>query len=182
LIMNKLFSQLSREATAMRMKLVELSHQTKTAHLGSCLSIVDILITLYNGKIMNVSPDNFRDETRDRFILSKGHAANALYAVLAGNGFFPEEMLLEIGHPGSRLEEHPRLGAAPGIEATSGSLGHGLPIGAGMALAAKINSLDYRVFVLMSDGECNEGTVWEAALFAAKRKLNNLRVIIDFNK
>ncbi len=165
-----------------RIKLVEMSHHAKAAHLGSSLSCVDILTALYFGNILSIDPKNPKNPDRDRFILSKGHAASALYATLAYRGFFSETLLDTYGSAGSLLEEHPGPALLAGIEAATGSLGHGLSIGTGMALAGKINNKPYKVVVLISDGECNEGSVWEAALFASKHNLNNLTVIVDFNK
>jgi transketolase len=166
-------------ARRIRGRLVELSHTAKTPHLGSSLSCVDILVALYWGVLRIDDP---LDENRDRFILSKGHAATTLYAVLGEKGLFPMEWLESYAKPGSRLAEHPVRGSAPGIEVTSGSLGHGLSLGVGMALASRIRERSYRVVVVLSDGECNEGSVWEAALMAAAQKLDNLMVIIDYNK
>ncbi|MBM4134959.1 MAG: transketolase [Nitrospira sp.] len=168
-------------ARRIRAKLVELSHTAKTAHLGSSLSCVDILVALYWG-VLRLDIHQPFDEARDRFILSKGHAATSLYAVLAERGFFPKELLDSYASPGSRFSEHPIRGAAPGIEVTSGSLGHGLPLAVGMALAGRIRNQDFRVVVVLSDGECNEGSVWEAALLAAAQGLERLMVIVDYNK
>lgn len=164
-----------------RGKIVEMSHQSRSPHLGSALSCVDILVTLY-WKILNINPSDFNDPTRDRFILSKGHAAQAIYTTLAYRGFFPINLLNSYVQNGSHLAEHPAAFCVPGIEAATGSLGHGLPIGVGMALSTKIKGNNFRVFVLMGDGECNEGSVWEAAMFASSKKLNNLFLIIDYNK
>ena len=119
---------------------------------------------------------------RDRFILSKGHAATALYAVLAQRGYFPQDLLKKYALPGSSLVEHPVLGSVPGVEVTSGSLGHGLSLGLGMALAGRIQGFKFRVYVLLSDGECNEGSVWEAAMLAPSHHLENVVVIVDYNK
>jgi len=174
-------SELEDTARHIRAKLVEMSHTAKAAHLGSALSCVDILVTLYWAKL-NVTPDNINQSDRDRFILSKGHAASALYAALAFKKIIPADLLDTYCRPGSKLEEHPGPGNLPGVEAATGSLGHGLSIGLGMALAGKIKNLDYNVFVLLSDGECNEGSVWEAAMFAPAKKLNRVCVVIDFNK
>lgn len=133
---------------------------------------------------MNIDPSQPNDPLRDRLILSKGHAAAALYATLAERGFFPDTWLDDYARNGSRLPEQPSPNCAPGVEAATGSLGHGLPLGAGMALANRIQSPEqrYHVFVLVSDGECNEGSVWEAAMFAPSQRLTNLTAIIDYNK
>ncbi len=122
------------------------------------------------------------DPLRDRCILSKGHAATALYATLAERGFFPKEWLDSFAQHGSPLAEQPAPNCAPGVELATGSLGHGLPVGIGMAMAARIQKRDYRVFVIMSDGECNEGSVWEAAMFAPATNLERLMVVVDYNK
>lgn len=150
-------------------------------HIPASLSIVEILTVLYNG-ILKVNPENPRDPKRDRFILSKGHACVALYAALADRGFFDKELLNNFGRKGSILGGHPDMHKVPGIEASTGALGHGFPFGVGMALAGKMDKQAYRVFVLLGDGECQEGSVWEAALFAAQQKLDNLIAIIDYNK
>ena len=163
-----------------RLKLLEISNRNKIAHLGSCLSCIDILTVLYK-KILNIDPNNPFDDNRDRLLLSKGHAANSLYVILAESGFFSKELLNTIGLKDG-LDEHPTYLKLPGIESSSGSLGHGLSIGSGISLAGKIMKSKSRTIVLMSDGECNEGSVWEAAMFSAKHKLNNLTAIIDFNK
>lgn len=169
-------------ARVLRSRIIETSHRTGTPHLGSCLSCVDILTAIYFSAL-NIDPSEPRAPDRDRFILSKGHGAAALFQVLAMRGFYPESMLDDYGKDGGLFAEHP---PAPqylaGIEAATGSLGHGLPIGLGMALAGRIQKRDYRVFVLLSDGECNEGSVWEAALFGAAKRLSQVCVIIDFNK
>lgn len=167
-------------AAEFRAKAVEMSHAADAAHLASALSCIDIVAVLYHS-VLRLDPKNPTWEERDRFILSKGHAATALYAALAYKGFITEADLGTYGKVGSLLEEHPspRL---PGVEAATGSLGHGLPCGCGIALASRIKSEDYRTFVLMSDGECNEGSVWEAALFAAANRLGNLCAFVDFNK
>ncbi len=131
---------------------------------------------------MHISPECPDDDNRDRLVFSKGHAASALYAVLAMRGFFPQSILDTYATPGNPLGDHPIHNSVPGLEIAAGSLGHGLPIAAGMALAAKIKSRDYRTFAILSDGECNEGSVWEAAMFAPARQLDNLVAIVDFNK
>lgn len=167
-------------ASRLRANVIEMSHRAEAAHLASALSCIDILAILYSS-VLNVNPMDPRKVDRDRFILSKGHAAAALYATLAWKGFIAPEQLLTYAQQNSLLEEHPSP-KLPGVEAATGSLGHGLPIANGMALAARIQNLPYRVFVLMSDGECNEGSVWEAAMFAAAHGLERLTAIIDFNK
>ncbi len=172
------YPQISKE---IRKKILKMMFVSKTSHLGSCLSCVDILTVLYF-KILSINPKKPRQENRDRFILSKGHAAAALYVTLAQRGFFPEEILNGYCKDGKKLPGHSTRGFVPGVEASTGSLGHGLPMGVGMALAAKNDGKHYRVFVLMSDGECEEGSVWEAAMFANHNKLDNLVAIIDYNK
>lgn len=163
-----------------RKNIVEMSYKGHAGHIGSALSIADILTVLYF-RVLNVNPKNPKAKERDRFILSKGHACAALYSVLARKGFFPIN-LLSTFHKDAGLSGHSDNLEVPGIEAMTGSLGHGLPIGLGMALAGKYDKLKYRVFVLISDAECNEGEVWEAALAASHFKLDNLVVIVDYNK
>ncbi|NDC36984.1 MAG: transketolase [Proteobacteria bacterium] len=150
------------------------------SHVGSCLSISDIIAVLYS-EVLRVDPSAPRAAGRDRFIVSKGHAAAAIYAVLAECGFFPVEQLSSHYRDGATLCGHV-ITDVPGIELSTGSLGHGLPVGVGMALSAKLDGVGHRVFVLLSDGECDEGSNWEAILFAAHHKLNNLTVIVDYNK
>lgn len=174
-------AKLEAVARQIRGKLVEMSHRAKTPHLGSSLSCVDILVAAY-WSALRLDLENPLAPGRDRLILSKGHAATALYATLAYRGFFPLSLLDTYAQPGSCLAEHPGPGCAPGVEAATGSLGHGLSLGLGMALAGRVQGQSYRVFVVMSDGECNEGSVWEAAMFAPARCLDNVMVIIDFNK
>jgi transketolase len=169
-------------ARQLRFKLIEMSHAAGTPHLGSALSCADILVAAYWGKVVKIDPKNPADPSRDRFILSKGHAATALYATLASLGFFPKDWLDNFAKHGSPLAEQPAPNCAPGVELATGSLGHGLPVGIGMALAGRVQKRDYRVFVTMSDGECNEGTVWEASMFAPAQKLDNLAIIVDYNK
>jgi transketolase len=166
----------------LRGRIIETSHRTQTPHLGSCLSCVDILVAAYFA-VLRLDPNAPQDDRRDRFILSKGHAAPALFQVLAERGFYPLSRLDSYGEDGSVFAEHPPAPRfLPGIEAATGSLGHGLPIGVGMALAGRIKKASYRVYALLSDGECNEGTVWEAALMASARGLDRLAVVIDYNK
>jgi transketolase len=173
--------ELDAVARRLRLKLIQMSHAAGTPHLGSALSCVDILVAAY-WNVVKVDAKNPSDPLRDRFILSKGHAASALYVTLAERGFFPKEWLDTFATHGAPLAEQPAPNCAPGVELATGSLGHGLPVGVGMALAARIQKRAYRVFVCMSDGECNEGTVWEAAMFAPAQKLDRLCVVIDYNK
>lgn len=166
----------------LRARIIETSHRSGTPHLGSCLSCVDVLTALYFD-VLRIDPADPRSPTRDRFILSKGHGAPALFQVLAMRGFYPESMLLDYGKDGGVFAEHPPApDCLPGIEAATGSLGHGLPLGLGMAMAGRIRGQDYKVYALLSDGECNEGSVWESAMLAAAQRVDRLCVIVDFNK
>ncbi len=171
---------LNKLSNKMRAKIISLSHTARTPHLASSLSCIDIIVSIYE-KILNFDKDDSKYAERDRFILSKGHAAAALYVVLNKNGIISDEEIDSYASKGSLLEEHPSP-KLKGIEAATGSLGHGLPIGCGIALGAKILNKKYMTYVLMSDGECNEGSVWEAALFAPSKKLSNLCAVVDFNK
>ena len=152
-----------------------------SSHVGSILSIADILAVLY-GAILKYDVKNPKWIDRDRFILSKGHAGAGVYAVLAESGFIPLDKLKTHYQDGSDLSGHVSHKGIPGVEFSTGSLGHGLPVASGIALAAKINKKKYRVFVLLSDGECDEGSNWEAILFAAHHKLDNLVVVVDRNR
>lgn len=172
------YSQISK---GIRNKILKMIFDSQASHIGSALSCVDILTVLYF-KMLSIDPENPLDENRDRFILSKGHAATALYATLAQKGFFSEKILDKYCQDGNRLSGHSTIHCVPGVEVSTGSLGHGLAMGAGMALAEKRDNKNYRVFVLMSDGECDEGSVWEAAMFTSHHKLDNLTAIIDYNK
>lgn len=174
-------ADLDAVARQLRFQLVRMSHTAGTPHLGSALSCVDILVASY-WKVLRIDPRMPDDPARDRFILSKGHAATALYATLATRGFFPETWLDTFAQHRAPLAEQPAPRCAPGVELATGSLGHGLSVGVGMALAARIQRLSHRVYVCLSDGECNEGAVWEAALFAPVHKLDHLCVVIDYNK
>ena len=175
-------ADLEQRARVLRAQIIENSHRTQTPHLGSCLSCVDVLVAAYFAAL-RIDPSRPADPGRDRFILSKGHGAPALFHALAMREFYPASMLADYGVDGGVFAEHPPTpDHLPGIEAATGSLGHGLPIGLGMALAGRIQGRRYNVFALLSDGECNEGSVWEAALLAAAQRVDNLMVIVDFNK
>ncbi|RLA96546.1 MAG: transketolase [Deltaproteobacteria bacterium] len=171
------YSDLSRR---IRAHALCMTHKANASHIGSCLSIADILAVLYGG-VLQVDPARPGWPDRDRFILSKGHGAAAIYAVLAERGFFPKEWLDTYCQNGSKLAGHITYGV-PGVDVSTGSLGHGLPIGCGMALAAKRGGRPYRIFVLLSDGECDEGSTWEAVLFSSHHLLDNLIAIVDYNK
>lgn len=168
-------------ANKVRRDVIEMMHLAHSSHVGSALSIVDILAVLYCD-VMNVNKDMLENSDRDRFILSKGHAGAAVYATLAEQGFFPDEELRSYYSDGSKLSGHVSHKGVAGIEFSTGSLGHGISVATGMALAAKKNGLHYSVYVIVGNGECNEGTVWEAALFACQHQLDNLYVIIDDNR
>ena len=168
-------------AREIRRAVLEMTHRAGSSHVGSALSAADLIAALYSG-IVRIDPARAASPERDRFILSKGHACAALYAALAGRGFFPKSWLRDFCQDGSPLAGHATHKGIPGVEVSTGSLGHGLSIGCGLALAAKRDAAAYRVFVLLSDGECDEGSVWEAALFAAHHALDNLVAIVDYNK
>jgi transketolase len=167
-------------ALSIRARALRLVHAAKASHIGSCLSMADLLAVLY-GDVLRVDPTAPDWDQRDRFILSKGHAAAILYATLAERGFFAAEELDQYCRPGSRLTGHASH-HVPGVEVSTGSLGHGLSIGCGMALAGHRDARSYRVFVLLSDGELDEGSNWEPILFAAHHRLDNLVAIVDYNK
>ncbi len=175
------FEPLLAVAARIRGRIIQLSHQARTPHLGSSLSFVELLVYLY-WNFLEISPSQVKSPDRDRFILSKGHGITTLYAVLAERGFFSPELFEGYAQEGSPLPEHPSPHCVPGIEAATGSLGHGLSISTGIALASKMNGIPFSVVSLLSDGECNEGSTWEAALLAPVHKLNNLIAIVDFNK
>lgn len=168
-------------ARAIRIHSLRMVYSAKASHVGSCLSMADLLAVLY-GRILRVDPSRPDWAERDRFILSKGHGAAAVYATLAEQGFFPVEWLDTYCKDGSKLAGHITHHGVPGVELSSGSLGHGLPIGCGMALAGNRGRLSYRVFVMLSDGELDEGSNWEAILFAPHHRLDNLVAIVDYNK
>lgn len=163
-----------------RHRLIRMSHDAQSAHLGGALSCVDLLVALY-WEVLKIDPTRPNDPKRDRLIFSKGHAVSALYAALAMRGFFPEQRLETYNQPSSGLPEQPSPGCAPGVEWATGSLGHGLGVGLGMALAANIQKQSYSTYVIMSDGECQEGSVWEAAMLAPRLPIAPLTVLVDFN-
>ncbi|MDC1296509.1 transketolase [Alphaproteobacteria bacterium] len=185
--MNKTFHKnalnivLNDRSKYLRKLAVKTLESGKRAHLGSAMSIMEIIIALYDN-IMNINSKNFKDLNRDRFILSKGHGCLALYVMLADKKFFPPEFLLKFCHFDSILGGHPEFKKIPGVEASTGALGHGLPIAVGMAISAKIHKRKNQVYVLLGDGEINEGSIWESALSASKHQLSNLTVLIDYNK
>ena len=168
-------------AKAIRLHALRMTSTGGSSHVGSVFSMADLLAVLY-GKVLRHDPARPQWAQRDRFILSKGHAGAGVYAVLAERGFFPAEQLQQHCQNGSTLSGHVSHKGMPGVEVSTGSLGHGLSIGAGMAYAAALDGSDHRVVVLMSDGECDEGSVWEAVLFAAHHKLGRLLTVIDYNK
>lgn len=168
-------------ALRIRRRLVQMTHQARSSHVGSGLSAADLLAVLYGG-ILRVDPARPEWDERDRFVFSKGHAAAALYAALAERGFFPQERLETFYADGSALMGHVSAKDVPGVDISTGSLGHGLSVACGMALAGRRDERAYRVFALLSDGECDEGSTWEAALFAGHHRLSNLTAIIDYNK
>ncbi|MEG1742144.1 MAG: transketolase, partial [Acetivibrio sp.] len=176
--MNKL--ELQKTANEIRKGIVTAVHSAKSGHPGGSLSATDIFTYLYFEE-MNIDPKDPKKEERDRFVLSKGHVAPGLYSTLANRGFFPVEDLKTLRHVGSYLQGHPDMKHIPGVDMSSGSLGQGVSVAAGMALSAKMDKKDYRVYTLCGDGEIQEGQIWEAAMFAGHRKLDNLVVIVDNN-
>ena len=171
---------LKQVACKVRMGIIEGTHAAKAGHPGGSLSCTDILTYLYF-KHMNIDPKNPKMENRDRFVLSKGHAAPALYATLALKGFFPTEDMKTLRKADSYLQGHPSMKCVPGVDMSTGSLGQGISAAVGMALAAKLDNKDFRVYTILGDGEIEEGQVWEAAMFANAKKLDNLVVIVDNN-
>lgn len=168
-------------AKKLRIHAIEMAHFSKESHVASALSICDIVAVLYND-ILKKFPEEERCAKRDRFILSKGHACAAVYAALAETGFFDVKELNTQGQDGSRLSGHITYKDVPGVELSTGSLGHGCCVAAGMALNAKLTNAEYRIFVIVGDGECDEGSVWEMALFAHQYQLDNLVIIVDHNR
>ncbi len=176
-----LATPLDARSKALRNDVLEIFESSRRGHLGSTFSLIEILRVLYDD-ILRVDPAQPDWEERDRFILSKGHGCLALYVVLADKGFFPREELAKFCAPDGILGGHPDHRKVPGVEASTGSLGHGASIGVGMALYAKRSKAKHRVFVVLGDGECNEGSVWEAAMCAGKYGLTNLTFVVDYNK
>ncbi|WP_173443230.1 transketolase [Selenomonas ruminantium] len=171
---------LQAKAIDIRKDIVTMIQRAGTGHIGGDLSVTDILVDLYY-KQMNISPEQLDDPDRDRFVLSKGHCVEALYAILADKGFFPKDELVTYAKYQSKFIGHPN-NKIPGIEVNSGSLGHGLSVGVGMALAARMEKRPYRTYVVMGDGECDEGSVWEAAMAGYQYKLDNLTAFVDRNR
>ena len=172
--------ELKKTANQVRKGIVSAVHSAKAGHPGGSLSAADIFTYLYFEE-MNIDPKNPKMADRDRFVLSKGHTAPGLYSALANRGYFPVEDLKTLRHLGSYLQGHPCMQETPGVDMSSGSLGQGISAAVGMALAAKMDNKDYRTYTLLGDGEIQEGQVWEAAMFAGHRKLDNLVVIVDNN-
>ena len=173
-------AELKKTANEVRKGIIKSTHAAKSGHPGGSLSAADVFTYLYFVEL-NVDPKNPKDENRDRFVLSKGHVAPGYYSTLAERGFFPKEDLLTLRHVGSYLQGHPDMKKIPGVDMSSGSLGQGISAAVGMALAAKLQNKDYRTYTLLGDGEIQEGQVWEAAMLASHRKLDNLVVIVDNN-
>ncbi|MBQ8682361.1 MAG: transketolase [Selenomonadales bacterium] len=171
---------LQTKAKAIRRNIVKMITEAKSGHPGGSLSAADIVTTLYFAE-MNVDPQNPKDPNRDRFVLSKGHAAPVLYATLAAKGYFPEEELMSLRQVNTRVQGHPSMKDLPGVDMSTGSLGQGLSAANGMALAARLDGSDRRVFVLMGDGELQEGMIWEAAMLAGHYKLSNVTAFVDYN-
>ena len=174
-------TELKKTANNIRKGIIEEVHAAKSGHPGGSLSSADIVTYLYFEELRNIDPEDPKNPDRDRFVLSKGHAAPVLYAALAEKGFFPKEELLTLRKIGSRLQGHPDMHLLPGIDMSTGSLGQGISTAVGMALAGKLDKKDYRVYTLLGDGEIQEGQVWEACMFAGFKKLDNLVVIVDNN-
>ena len=172
--------ELKRTANNLRISIIEEVYNAKCGHPGGSLSIADIMTYLYFVE-MNIDPKNPKMDNRDRFVLSKGHTAPALYAALAERGFFPKEDLVTLRKTASYLQGHPDMKGVPGVDMSTGSLGQGISTACGMALSAKVSGDGYRVYTVLGDGESEEGQVWEAAMFAAHYKLDNLVAIVDFN-
>ncbi len=174
-------SALESVANQRRMDIVSMITEAGSGHPGGSLSSIDIMTALYDGGVLDHDPEQPQWPLRDRFILAKGHCAPALYATLASRGYFPTEELMSLRKLGSRLQGHPDSNLVPGVEVSTGSLGQGLSIAAGMACGLRLDGASQTVFTLLGDGECEEGQVWEAAMFSSHNKLDNLVAIIDHN-
>lgn len=179
--MEKDLEKMNELARKVRIHVLDMVNYAQSSHIGASYSIVEILVTLYS-KILKINPKDPHNPNRDKFILSKAHGSCALYATLAESSFFPLEILKKYYVDGGTLPGHLDKESVPGIEHSMGSLGHGLPFGVGLSYANKIDHNEGRIYVLIGDGECNEGTIWESAMFAGHHKLKNLTVIVDYNK
>lgn len=175
------FSRFEKLAQQVRLTTLEINYKTRSPHIGSSFSIVEALVALYF-QFLNISPDNPLDENRDRFLLSKGHACPSFYATLYKKGFITKEELEGFAMNDGTFEHHPSLDLKHGIEITTGSLGHGLSVGAGMALSGKLDRKNHKIYVILSDGELNEGSTWESIMFSSHHKLHNLVALVDCNK
>ena len=173
---------LSLVAEGLRKTIYRIAHFAGGGHMGASFSMADIITVLYFGGVMKYDASNPQWEGRDKYILSKGHASYALYAALARAGYFPEEELWRVGHAGSRFGGHPKMYDVPGVEASTGALGHGLSFAVGIAYANKVDGKNSHVYVVLGDGECQEGSIWEGALSAPTLELDNLTVVVDYNK
>lgn len=180
-ISSELIRDLEGKAKELRRRILRVISRAGAGHPGGSLSAIDILVTLYFG-VMDVDPKNPTREDRDRFVLSKGHASAALYAVLAEKGYFPAEILSKYDQINSPLQGHPDMTKVAGVDISTGSLGQGLSVGVGMALGARLRGKSFKVYVMLGDGECQEGQVWEAAMSAGHYRLDNLIAILDNNK
>jgi len=178
---SEIISKIELKANLLRQDIINMLCHSGSGHPGGSLSATDIVATLYF-HVLKHDPQNPKDENRDRFVMSKGHAAPLLYAALAECGYFPKEELLKLRQTGALLQGHIDMHSVPGIDMSTGSLGQGLSVANGMAIAGKLNKKDYRVYALLGDGECQEGQVWEAAMTAAHYKLDNLIAFVDFNE
>ena len=178
--MSNISVMLGEKANIVRQDIINMLTESSSGHPGGSLSCTDILVTLYFNE-MRYDVNNPNDENRDRFVLSKGHAAPALYATLSEAGFFPKEELMTLRKINSKLQGHPNMNYVPGVDMSTGSLGQGISTAVGMALAGKLDKKDYRVYTILGDGELEEGQVWEAAMCAAHYKLDNLTAFVDYN-
>ena len=173
--------ELQKRALSIRKNIIEMIYSASSGHPGGALSMTELITTLYFSELKNISIENPKNENRDRLILSKGHGSAALYATLAEKGFFSKEILKTFRKIDSNLQGHPDMNKIPGVDMSSGSLGQGLSVANGIAIAGKLNKKDYRVYCLMGDGEIEEGQVWEAAMSSSHYKLDNICVIVDNN-